>query len=335
MNTVQGICASEQVDIIRAGIWKPRTRPNSFEGLGEPALKWLKQAGKSVGKPVAVEVANTSHVEACLREEIDMLWIGARTTVNPFSVQEIANALRGVDIPVFVKNPINPDLQLWVGALERLNQAGIKKLAAIHRGFSSFEKSPFRNIPMWEIPIELKTLYPDLPIFCDPSHIGGNRELVPLIAQKALDLAMSGLMIEAHENPAQALSDPEQQLSVDGLVHLLEELTMRSPSTNNPEFENKLEELRSLIDAIDEELIQKLGKRMAIAEMIGEYKKENNVTVLQLERWEYILENRTALALPLDLSPEFAKELLQAIHKESIRKQTEIMNSAIQSESQD
>lgn len=329
LETAVGICSTSKVDVIRAGIWKPRTRPNSFEGKGKEALRWLKAAGEAVGKPVATEVANAHHVEVCLEAGIDMLWVGARTTVNPFSVQEIADALRGADVPVFVKNPVNPDLELWVGALERINQAGIKKLAAIHRGFSSFSKTHFRNSPMWEIPIELKTIFPHLPLFCDPSHIAGSRALLGSVAQKALDLAMTGLMIEAHIEPEKALSDADQQVSVDGLHELLAGLNLRSTSTTNPEFANKLEELRSIIDEIDEDLLRKIGHRMSIAEKIGEYKKENNVTILQLKRWEYILENRMALALPLDLSPEFTKELLQAIHKESIRKQTEIMNREV------
>lgn len=326
VQTAQEISKSGKVSIFRGGIWKPRTRPNAFEGIGEEGLKWLKQAGNEVGLPVATEVANAEHVEACLRHEINVLWIGARTTVNPFSIQEIADALKGVDIPVMVKNPITPDINLWIGALERINAAGINKLAAIHRGFSSFDKSSYRNSPMWEIPIELKLICPDLPMFCDPSHIAGDRELIPYVSQKALDLDMEGLMLESHINPLVAKSDAEQQLNPDDLLHLLNQLIVREKNAGSEDFINKLEQLRVVIDELDEELINKFASRMDIIEKIGEYKSQNNVTILQLERWEKILANRTFLAEKVGLSDDFIKKMLELIHQESIRIQTKVMN---------
>ena len=326
MQTAQEIAKTGKVSILRGGIWKPRTRPNSFEGVGEEGLKWLKNASLEVGLPVATEVANAEHVEACLKNDIDVLWIGARTTVNPFSVQEIADALKGVDIPVFVKNPITPDINLWVGALERLNAVGINKLAAIHRGFSSFDKSSYRNTPMWEIPIELKLMCPELPMFCDPSHIAGDKELISYVAQKALDLDMEGLMIESHTNPLVAKSDAKQQVTPIELNTLLSELIIREKHSESEEFINKLEQLRSVIDDLDEELINKFASRMEIIEKIGAYKSENNVTILQLERWEKILLNRTFLASKVGLSDEFIKKILELVHQESIRVQTQVMN---------
>lgn len=327
LQTAIEVSKLENVSILRGGIWKPRTRPNSFEGVGEEGLKWLKQAGLEVGLPVATEVANAEHVEACLKNGIDILWVGARTTVNPFSVQEIADALKGVDIPVFVKNPITPDLNLWVGALERINAVGINKIAAIHRGFSSFDKSSYRNEPMWEIPIELKLMCPDLPIFCDPSHIAGAKDLLPYVAQKALDMDMNGLMIESHINPSVAKSDANQQVNPSELKELLNSLVLRKVASQNEEFINQLEQLRSIIDELDEELINKFSSRMAIIEKIGEYKHENNVTILQLERWEQILKKRSFLANKVGLSDDFIKKMLELVHQESIRVQTEVMNN--------
>ena len=326
LQTVQQITKTGKISILRGGIWKPRTRPNSFEGVGTPGLKWLKQAGVEVGLPVATEVANAEHVEACLKNNIDMLWIGARTTVNPFSVQEIAEALKGVDIPIFVKNPITPDINLWMGALERINAAGITKIAAIHRGFSSFDKSSYRNAPMWEIPIELKLYCPKLPIFCDPSHIAGDKELIQHVAQKALDMDMDGIMIESHINPEEAKSDAKQQLNPEELNKLLNQLIIREKFSQSEEFKNKLEQLRTVIDELDEELINKFASRMAIIQKIGEYKSQNNVTILQLERWEKILSNRTFLAEKVGLSDDFIKKILELVHQESIRIQTEVMN---------
>ncbi len=329
LSTAVALAKTGKVDALRAGIWKPRTRPNSFEGMGEPALKWLKDAGNATGLPVTTEVANAQHVDLALKYGIDILWIGARTTVNPFSVQEIADALKGVDIPVMVKNPVNPDLQLWIGALERINQAGITKIAAIHRGFSSFEKSPFRNSPKWELPIELKTLCPDLPIICDPSHIAGNRELLSFISQKALDLAMDGIMVEAHIHPQTAMSDADQQITPERLAVILGDLVVRESVSKNSEFKNQLDQLRKIIDELDEEIVQKLSSRMKIAEKIGAYKRDQNVTILQVKRWEEISNRWLALAQALGLNDEFTKKLLQLIHKESIRMQTGVMNSEL------
>ncbi len=326
MCTVTSITKQNNIDIIRGGIWKPRTRPNSFEGIGEKGLPWLKNAGRAVNLPVATEVANAEHVDACLKNEIDFLWIGARTTVSPFAVQEIADALKGVDIPVFVKNPINPDLNLWIGAFERLNASGISRLGAIHRGFSSFDKSSYRNTPMWELPIELKILCPELPIICDPSHISGSKDLLYKVSQKALDLEMDGLMIESHIDPVNAKSDAEQQVSPSDLTTLISQLNVRHSGCANQEFTNKLEQLRIAIDELDEELINKFSSRMDLIEKIGTYKKENNVTILQIERWEKILKNRTLLAEKAGLSDDFIKKMLEIIHQESIRLQTKIMN---------
>jgi len=326
LSTAQEISKSGKVSILRGGIWKPRTRPNSFEGVGEEGLKWLKQAGNKVGLPVATEVANAEHVEACLKNNIDILWVGARTTVNPFSIQEIADALKGVDIPVMVKNPITPDLNLWVGALERINAAGINKLAAIHRGFSSFDKSSYRNAPMWEFPIELKLMCPEIPMFCDPSHIAGDKELISYVSQKALDLNMEGLMLESHINPLEAKSDAKQQLTPVELENLLNQLIIREKDAGDEEFINKLEQLRTIIDELDEELINKFSSRMEIIEKIGKYKSANNVTIFQLERWESILANRSFLAEKVGLSDDFIKKMLELIHQESIRVQTKIMN---------
>ncbi len=324
--TARQIAATGKVHAIRAGIWKPRTRPGQYEGAGVEGLKWLVRAGKETGLPVTTEVANAAHVEACLKEGVDILWVGARTTVNPFSVQEIADALKGVDIPVLVKNPVNPDLELWIGALERLNKAGIVKLAAIHRGFSSFEKGPFRNAPMWDISIELKTRIPDLNIVCDPSHISGSRDLIALIAQKALDLDMDGLMIEAHINPDAAWSDAKQQVTPAALLKIVDGLVAREVNSESKTFKDTLGILREQIDQLDDEIMQKLASRMKISEKIGQYKKENNVTILQVRRWEEIIQTRLALGRAMGLDEEFTNELLKLIHQESIQVQTRVMN---------
>jgi len=326
LQTAQEITKNGKVTILRGGIWKPRTRPNSFEGVGGKGLKWLKNAGIEANIPVCTEVAKATHVEACLKNNIDILWIGARTTVNPFSVQEIADALKGVDIPVFVKNPITPDINLWLGALERLNAFGINKLGAIHRGFSTYNNSIYRNTPMWEIPINLKLLCPEIPILCDPSHISGNKDLIFSVAQKALDMNMDGLMIESHVNPNVAKSDAKQQLNPLELNELLQHLTIRKSQSNSKDFITNLEKLRAVIDDLDEDLIRKFAERMKIIEKIGAYKKENNVTILQLKRWEQILNNRSFLANQVGLSNDFIKNMLALIHQESIRIQTEIMN---------
>lgn len=326
LTTAHLLAATGKVSVLRAGIWKPRTRPGEFEGIGTIGLEWLKRAKAETGLPTAVEVANAKHVEEALAAGVDILWIGARSTVNPFTVQEIADALKGHDVPVLVKNPVNPDLQLWIGAIERINKAGITKIGAIHRGFSSFEKSSFRNEPMWEMAIQLKTLCPELPIINDPSHICGNRELIPYISQKALDLDMQGLMIESHLDPSVAWTDAKQQLTPAAVNDLMERLTVREPESNNEAFVDKLAELRKQIDKIDDLLLQKLGERMKIVEKIGEYKRDNQVTVLQVNRWDEILKKGTAFAKALKLDEHFIEKFLELVHGESIRKQTEILN---------
>jgi len=325
LSTAFELAKIPQVKIFRAGIWKPRTRPSTFEGVGTIGLKWLQRVKNETGLLTTVEVANPQHVKEALEYGVDILWIGARTVVNPFSVQEIATVLKGVDIPVMVKNPLNPDIKVWLGAIERMNHAGINKLIAIHRGFSFFNRSPYRNAPMWEIPIELKRLCPDLPVIVDPSHICGEEELLFSISQKALDLEMNGLMIETHICPNEALTDKAQQITPLRLSELLAKLIIRE-KYGNVEFENKLEELRSEIDKLDEELIDILARRMMIVEEIGKYKKENNITILQLKRWSQIIHDRVKAALKLGLSEEFMSKLLEALHEESIQRQTEVMN---------
>ncbi|HEY9533771.1 MAG TPA: bifunctional 3-deoxy-7-phosphoheptulonate synthase/chorismate mutase type II [Mucilaginibacter sp.] len=315
-----------RVTALRAGIWKPRTRPGEFEGIGSIGLEWLKRAKAETGLPTAVEVATAKHVEEALAAGVDILWVGARSTANPFTVQEIADALKGADVPVMIKNPVNPDISLWIGAIERINNAGITKLAAIHRGFSSYEKSAFRNEPMWDIAIHLKTLAPHLPLICDPSHISGNRDLIGYVSQKALDLDMQGLMIESHIDPSVAWTDAKQQVTPAALAELVDHLTLRKPETNNAQVNDKLTELRNNIDKIDDLLIQKIAERMKIAEQIGTYKKENNITILQVNRWDEILNKRINYGKALKLSPDFTEKLLELLHTESIRKQTEIMN---------
>jgi chorismate mutase len=326
METCLELASSGHVNILRAGIWKPRTRPNSFEGVGEVGLGWLKKASLETGIPCTTEVANEHHVEAALKAGIDILWIGARTTVNPFSVQEIANALKGVDIPVLIKNPINPDLNLWIGAFERMNNVGITKLGAIHRGFSGFEKSPFRNVPKWDIPIELRRALPNIPIICDPSHIGGTRDLISLISQKALDLDMDGLMIESHISPDDALSDAKQQITPERFKLIVDQLIIRKKDIDDPEFKSKLEKLREQIDLLDEEIMEKMAARFKLIGEIGEEKRSKGVTILQVDRWDEIIGNRKLLATKLGMSEEFVDRLLKIVHKESINHQTKIMN---------
>lgn len=313
------------VTALRAGIWKPRTRPGEFEGIGSIGLKWLARAKDETGLPTAVEVATAKHVEEALAAGVDILWVGARSTANPFTVQEIADALKGSDVPVMVKNPVNPDLSLWIGALERINNAGITKLAAIHRGFSSHEKSAFRNEPMWDLAINLKTHAPELPIINDPSHITGNRDLIPYIAQKALDLDMQGLMIESHIDPSVAWTDAKQQVTPAALKDLVSRLTLRKPEVKDAVVSDKLAELRAQIDKIDDLLIQKLAERMQIADKIGQHKKDSNVTVLQVGRWEEVVQKRTAYAKALKLDAAFTEKFLELIHNESITRQTAIM----------
>lgn len=315
-----------RVALFRAGVWKPRTRPNAFEGKGEEALKWLAEVKKETGFKITVEVANAQHTELALKYGIDVLWIGARTTVNPFSVQEIAAVLKGVNVPVMVKNPIHADLQLWIGGIERVYNSGINKLAAVHRGFHYYGKTKYRNKPMWQIPIELRTQFPDLPIICDPSHIAGKRELIPFIAQKAMDLGMDGLMIESHYNPVVALSDAEQQLTPKQLEELISKLVLRSQKTRDAEVLDKLHQLRNMIDEIDDELINVIKKRTQVIEQIGQYKKEHNITIFQLERWQEILRTRAQWAEKLGISRLHVERLCQLLHDESIKIQNDVMN---------
>ncbi len=316
-----------KVDVFRAGIWKPRTRPNSFEGYGEKALPWLKAVKDELKMPFAVEVANPQHIELALKFGVDILWLGARTTVNPFNVQEIADALKGVDVPVMIKNPINPDLKLWIGAIERIYNAGIRKLAVIHRGFSSFNKTKYRNVPTWQIPLELKTYLPDMPIICDPSHIAGKRELLLEVSQKALDLNYDGLMLESHITPDEALSDPAQQVTPENLGKILSELKLRivRSESDNPDFINHLDDLREKIDNTDRELIEILKTRMALVEKACEYKRANNVTIFQVERWDEIFGTRSEWASKMNLNKDFVAEIYKLIHIESIRRQTEVI----------
>ena len=316
---------SANIDLLRAGIWKPRTRPGSFEGVGAEGLKWLVEAGKAYHIPTTTEVANVKHVEQALKAGVDVLWIGARTTVNPFSVQEIADALKGIDIPVMIKNPINPDINLWVGAIERIQNAGMSEIAVIHRGFSSYEKTKFRNIPKWGIPVELMSLFPDIPIICDPSHIGGSRELIQSISQKALDMNMAGLMIETHHTPDKALSDAQQQITPAELFQILGELVVRKPNPVTGK-DYILDDLRSKIDEIDDNIMNDLAKRFEIIDEIGAYKKANNITILQIERWFEILASRKKNGVSKGLRDEFIDEVLKSIHKESVYRQTNILN---------
>ncbi len=318
--------AQQKVDFYRAGIWKPRTRPNSFEGVGTEGLGWLKRVKEETGMKVTTEVANTQHVFEALKYGIDVVWLGARTTVNPFSVQEIADALKGVDIPVLIKNPINPDLKLWIGAIERIYKAGITRIGVIHRGFSYHGDTKYRNIPRWQIPIELKRLYPGLPILCDNSHICGRRDTLQAVAQKAMDLNFNGLMTEVHPNPDEAWSDAAQQVTPLQYKELMGHVIFRQPTTDDLEFLENLEHLRHEIDEIDEELLNLLSSRMKLAERIGEYKKRNNISILQTTRWNEILERAVAKGKVKGLSEEFVTVMLKAVHQESINHQAKVMN---------
>ncbi len=321
--TAQGLAEQFDEVIFRAGVWKPRTRPNSFEGAGDIALDWLKEIKQTYHFRIATEVANAEHVEKSLAAGVDFLWIGARTTVNPFSVQAIADALKGTDIPVFVKNPIHPDLSLWIGALERINLAGITKLGAIHRGFHLSDNAPYRNYPNWNLAVQLKATYPELPIICDASHISGKPDLIPQVAQRAIDLDMDGLMIETHYLPDQALSDKDQQLTPEALGALVKQLVPKNKSSENKEFKNRLELLREEIDKVDNDLMDRIAERMNLASQIGVYKKQNNVTILQIERWQEILNRVLLSGNSMGLSETFIKAMYNAIHDESIRKQTD------------
>jgi chorismate mutase len=319
------------ISIIRGGIWKPRTRPNSFEGIGVDGLKWIQNVKKELGGiKFATEVATPQHVEEALKHDIDILWIGARSTVNPFTVQEIADALKGTDIPVLVKNPINPELALWIGALERIHGAGITKIGAIHRGFSSFAKSRFRNIPQWQIALDLKTALPEIPMICDPSHITGNRDMIQEISQKALDLNYDGLIIESHRDPDNAWSDAAQQVTPARLKEIVDALTPRKDTSENSDYLTHLEELRMHIDHADREILEAIANRMSFVEKLGWYKKENNVAVFQVGRWDEVFKSRPDWAEKLKLRKDFISELYKLLHDESIWKQTEIMNTPAQ-----
>lgn len=314
--------AAQGVKIFRAGVWKPRTKPGGFEGIGTKALGWLKKVKQETGMYVSTEVATAKHVQEALKFGIDLLWVGARTTANPFAVQEIADALKGVDIPVLIKNPVNPDLELWIGAIERLHNAGLRKLGVIHRGFSSYDKKLYRNLPQWHIPIELHRRIPNLPIICDPSHIGGRRDLIAPLCQQAMDLQFDGLIIESHNNPDSAWSDKDQQITPDVLSLILNTLVIREMNQTT----ESLAALRKQIDEIDMSLTELLAKRMRVAGEIGQYKKEHGMPILQATRYDEILSKRIAEGEIMGMSGEFMKTILEAIHTESVRKQMEIMN---------
>ncbi|MBP7184294.1 MAG: bifunctional 3-deoxy-7-phosphoheptulonate synthase/chorismate mutase type II [Saprospiraceae bacterium] len=312
--------------ILRAGVWKPRTRPHAFEGVGEAALEWLKEAKEIYDLPVMIEVANARHIELAMNNGIDMFWIGARTTVNPFSVQEIADSLSGTDVPVFVKNPVNPDLELWIGAFERLNKAGISKLAGIFRGFSVSKSAPYRNMPLWDYPIELKRRIPNIEILCDPSHICGNRNMLLSVAQNAMDLLFDGLMIETHNNPSQAWSDANQQINGEELKQLMNDLVIRNEYTHDPEIMANISALRYDIDNLDAEILELMAKRMEVSREIAQYKRQANMSVFQFNRWLELFEKRMELSSEFGLSADFASELIRTIHNESIKQQSNIIN---------
>ena len=314
--------AAQGIKIFRAGIWKPLAKPGGFEGVGTVGLPWLKRVKEETGMYVATEVANQYHVFEALKYGVDILWIGARTAANPFSMQEIADALKGVDIPIFIKNPVNPDLELWIGAVERIYNAGIRKIGVIHRGFSAYDKRIYRNLPQWHIPIELRRRFPNLPIICDPSHIGGKRDLIAPLCQQAMDLGFDGLIIESHCNPDNAWSDASQQVKPDVLAYILDMLIVRetSQSTEN------LNELRRQIDELDNQLLDLLAKRMRVSREIGQYKKEHDMPVLQTARYDEILSKRVSQAQDMDMDGEFMQTILAAIHEESIRQQMVIIN---------
>lgn len=327
LSTALKLAATGKVDVLRAGVWKPRTKPGMFEGAGSKALKWLQKVKSITGLPVMAEPANAKQVEECLSSGIDMLWLGARTTVNPFSVQEIADALQGTGIPVFIKNPLNPDIELWCGAVERIAKTGIKDIGLIHRGFSAYGDSEYRNPPMWHLAIEMRRRYPGLMMINDPSHICGNRSLLPSVMQQATDYGFDGLMIECHINPSKALTDAEQQITPKTLAGLLGTIKWRSKNTNAAGNMNVLDSLRRNIDILDEELLQIISQRMKIADRIGQWKKENNISILQTKRWQQSLERSVKRAEKLGLSREFIFRYWEALHLESINHQKKILDS--------
>lgn len=326
LTTAQELKNNKNIHIFRAGIWKPRTRPHSFEGVGEAGLPWLRRVKKDLNLPVIIEVATPRHIDIALKYDIDMFWIGARTTVNPFQVQDIANRLKGLDIPVMVKNPISAHLDLWVGALERLYNAGLRKLAAIQRGFATNYHSQYRNIPLWEISLELKRMYPKLPIICDPSHIAGRRSLIPELCQTSLDMDMNGLMIEVHPKPHQALSDAKQQLTPKSLRSIIDELTPRSSFTQNPDFKKNMHILREKIDQIDKEILKCLSDRMNIVNGIAECKIQNHITAFQIKRMNTMLQDRLLQAPKKGLEKKYVNDIFKMIHSESLRIQTQRMS---------
>lgn len=325
--TAQRLASTGKIDMLRAGIWKPRTRPGQFEGIGVKGLPWLLQAKKITGLPTAVEVATGKQVEDALNFDVDVLWVGARTTVNPFSVQEVADALRGVNVPVLIKNPINPDLELWTGAVERIAKAGIKEIGLIHRGFSSYGNTEYRNAPMWHLAIEMKRRNPDMMLICDPSHISGRRDILLDVSQKSIDLDYDGLMIESHIDPDNAWSDAKQQITPEILAELLGKIVWRKEDIDNEDLHTAMEKMRQQINHLDDELMQILGQRMKVADKIGQYKKDNGITILQTNRWNAILERAYTKGEQLGLSKEFITKYFDAVHMESINHQNKIMNS--------
>ena len=326
LETARGL-AAWGIHMFRAGIWKPRTHPGCFEGVGTPGLKWLKKVKAETGMKVCTEVANEKHVYECLKHGVDMLWIGARTSANPFLMQEIADALQDTDIPVLVKNPVNPDLDLWIGALERLNRAGVRKLGVIHRGFSAMGSQPYRNTPGWQFAVELRTRYPDLPVFADPSHMGGDRKYLQELSQRAMDLGFEGLMVESHCNPAVALSDAKQQLVPSELQTLIESLLIREKDSGDEDYRAGIDQLRSRIDYIDEDLLKEFGARMEVSRKIGAYKRDHNVAIVQTSRWDQVLEGVKEKARAYGLSEKFIEDVFNAIHEESIRIQNGVLSA--------
>ncbi|SDY38487.1 chorismate mutase [Hymenobacter psychrophilus] len=324
--TCTQLAATGRVDMLRAGIWKPRTKPGMFEGIGTKGLPWLQKARQLTGLPTTVEVATPKHVEDALAFEVDVLWIGARTTVNPFSVQALADALRGVQVPVFIKNPVHPDLELWLGAVERLAKAGVQNIGLIHRGFASYGNTEYRNAPMWHLPIEMRRRLPDLPLICDPSHICGNRTGLAAVAQQSIDLGFDGLMLESHIDPDNAWSDAKQQVTPQRLAELLDGLIWRQETTDQQEFLTVLAQLREQINQLDDEILHLLGRRMQVAESIGRYKKENDITILQTSRWNEILERGIRKGDQLGLTADFIRKYFDAVHLESINRQNSVMN---------
>lgn len=326
METAKGL-KEMGINVFRAGIWKPRTHPGCFEGVGAAGLKWLQRIQKEYGLKVATEVAGEKHVVECLKHGVDMVWLGARTTANPFLVQEIADALKGTDIPVLVKNPVNADLDLWIGALERLSRAGIKKLGVIHRGFSTFDKIKYRNDPQWQVAIELRSRYPELPFFVDPSHMGGSRDYIQEISQRSLDLGFEGLMIESHCNPSVALSDSKQQLTPAELSDLLyNQVVVRDKDSDAPQWKENIDQLRAKIDVIDENIVYALGSRMNVSRKIGEYKKENNIAIIQTARWDKVFSKVLEKGHDYGLTEKFLSDVFAAIHEASVEVQNEIIS---------